>query len=91
MKSINLFYTWMIVMAPYGAYRQWNTGIDPPNNLLGHRSILAICNSIMYVSPFGITKVFSLINRADIYYNKRDKTMYKSSYEELLGINYNTI
>jgi hypothetical protein len=78
-------------MAPYGGYRQWNTEIASPNNLLGHRSVLAICNSVYYVSPLGLTKVFSLINRADIYYNNRDKTMYKSSYEELLGINYNII
>ena len=48
-------------------------------------------NGIVYISPFSIVKLFNLMNRIDIHYNKLDKLKYSSSYEELLGINYDTV
>ena len=28
---------WCMIMFPYGAYRQWNTKLEAPHDLLGHR------------------------------------------------------
>ena len=82
---------WQISMFPYGIYRQWNCEHKPPFNLFGHRVLGSLGNGIVYVSPFGICKLFDLVNRLDIEYNKRDKTQYISPYFELFGKNYNTI
>ena len=79
-----------LVMFPYGTYRQWNTQLETPYDLLGYRILSSSMNGVYYISPFGVTKIFNLFNRLDIKYHNLDKDKYKSSYEELLGFNYNT-
>jgi hypothetical protein len=60
-------------------------------DLYGHRVASSTFNSFIYISPYGLCKLFNLINRIDISYNKKDKLKYKNSYEELIGINYETL
>ncbi len=78
-------------MFPYGFYRQWNSNMPEGFDLYGHRICASTCNGIVYISPFSIFKLFNLMNRIDIHYNKRDKLKYPKSYEELFGINYDTV
>lgn len=82
---------WCGVMFPYGFYRQWKSQMKSPYDLIGHRCASSIANGFIYISPFGVTRLFNLINRTDIYYNKRDKENYHQSYEEFIGINYNIL
>ena len=78
-------------MFPYGFYRQWTSKMPEGFDLYGHRICASTCNGIVYISPFSIFKLFNLMNRIDINYHNLDKLKYSSSYEELLGINYNTV
>jgi hypothetical protein len=82
---------WCGVMFSYGFYRQWKTEMREPFNLYGYRFIGSIANGFVYMSPLGISNIFNLINRIDIYYNKLNKEKYPAVYEELLGSNYNTL
>jgi hypothetical protein len=82
---------WCGVMFPYGFYRQWKSQMISPYDLHGHRCVSSIFNGFIYISPFGVFKLFNLINRIDIYYNKRDKEKYPKPYEELIGMNNDTL
>jgi hypothetical protein len=85
------FLIWSGVMFPYGFYRQWNSKMPTSLDLYGHRTLASLGNGITYISPFGICKLFNLVNRIDIYINKHDVLKYSNSYEELVGRNYDTI
>ena len=78
-------------MFPYGFYRQWNSKMPTSLDLYGHRIVASLANGITYISPFGIFKLFNLVNRMDIYFNKYDMLKYPNSYEELMGSNHDTI
>ena len=67
---------WYGVMFPYGFYRQWNSKIPEGFDLYGHRLAASTFNGFVYMSPFGVLKIFNFINRFDIDYNNRDKTKY---------------
>ena len=85
------FLTYMSTTFSYGFYRQWNTEMEYPYDLFGHRVISSISNGILYFSiPFGCFKLFNAVNRLDIAYHQKDKTKYKDSYSEIFGVNYNT-
>ena len=79
------------IMFPYGFYRQQNTKMPEGLDLYGHRLCISTCNGIIYMSPFGIIKIFNQMNRIDIKHNKRDKLKYPNTYEELLGTNYDIL
>jgi hypothetical protein len=79
---------WCMVMFPYGFYRQWNSKLEAPTDLLGHRVVFSLTNGIIYISPFGLFKLFNQFNRFDIEYNKLDKEQYKKAYEETIGYNH---
>ena len=85
------FLVYPVGIFSYGMYRQWHCKENPPFNLIGHRVLFSVGNGFLYISPFGIFKLFNLVNRLDIAYNKRDKTQYTSPYVEMFGENYNTI
>ena len=78
-------------MSTYGFYRQWNSKLPVGLDLYGHRVCVSAVNSIVYLSPFGLFKLFNLVNRIDIRYYNRDPLKYPNSYEELLGTNYDTL
>jgi len=80
---------WFSTMGPYGIYRQWNVNMNPPFDLYGHRIAASVANGLLYVSPFGIFKLFNLVNRLDIWYYQRNPKEYPNSHQELLYYNYN--
>jgi hypothetical protein len=78
---------WCMFMFPYGVYRQWNAYLEPPIDLLGHRTALSLLNGMVYISPIGVVKLFNQIDRFDIEYHKLDKKKYEKVYEEINGYN----
>jgi len=74
-------------MAPYGFYRQWRSDMKPPHDLYGHRFIGSIINAVWYASPYGVFKVFNLMNRINIYYEHLDPARYPQAYNEFLSKN----
>lgn len=86
-----MYAKWICVMFPYGALRQWRCEIDPPMNLAGDRAIYSLCNGVMYSSPFGVMQLIKQFNRIDVAWSNYHKNNYKKEYEELVGVNYNTI
>lgn len=84
-----MYKLWCGIMFPYGFYRQWNAKQIDSLDLYSHRVLFSLGNGVTYVSPFGLCKIFNLVNRIDIMYNKHDMTKYKKSYEELNGYNHN--
>jgi len=84
-----LYIAWHSFMFPYGFYRQWGCEKEKPFDLFGHRAMYSIGNGIFYCSPFGVCKLFNLINRIDIHYHAYDKKSY-NSYNELFAKNYST-
>jgi hypothetical protein len=82
-----IYLRYACVMAPYGAYRFWRSDLKPPYDLYGHRFAGSILNGIWYASPYGVCKLFNLMNRVNIYYEGRDPSNYPRAYEEFLGTN----
>jgi len=86
------YYTrYAYVMFPYGMYRQWTSDIKPPYDLYGHRCAASILGGCWYAMPYGIFKIFNLMNRINIHYEGRDPSSYPNAYEELLGTNHRVL
>lgn len=77
-----IYLRYAYVMAPYGAYRFWRSDLQPPSDLYGHRFAGSILNGIWYASPYGVFKLFNLMNRVNIYYEGRDPSNYPNAYQE---------
>ena len=48
-------------------------------------------NGIIYVSPFGIIKLYDLARRSEIYTTNENPKDHKNAYYEYIKYNYNTI
>ena len=76
----------------YGFAREMRATYPKEKDVFGTRLIYSIGNGIEYIlPPMTIMHMVSLINRADIYLNNKDKNLYKLSYEENNGQNWNVI
>jgi len=82
------YVSWFMFMFPYGFYRQWNSKLEAATDRIGHRLVSSLANGAIYISPFGLAKLFNQINRFDIEYNNLDKDKYKKAYEEAVGYSY---
>lgn len=83
-----LYPTFCVGMGVYGSYR----GYRAKSQSEGHRLTidkfsLGIINGIMYAAPIAnIWPTVKLLNRMEIEYKQLDKSLYKSNYEEIVGV-----
>ena len=87
---------WKIIL-PVGAfslgcYRGARAEYPSGEDLIGYRVAHSLMNGFIYTSPFGIPHLFNIINRADVAWNHRDKSLYPNIYKEPSGYkNYRVI
>lgn len=68
--------------------RSFNANYESPNDVIGHRVELALCNGILYTiyAPYYQMK---LLNRIDIKLTGKDPSKYKESYQDMYSYNMN--
>lgn len=86
-----MYAKWIYVMFPYGALRQWRSDIPPPHNVMGDRILYSLFSGVLYSSPFGVMQLIRQLNRLDVEWSKYDKDKYIEEYNELFGVNKNTV
>jgi hypothetical protein len=86
-----MYAKWICVMFPYGALRQWRSDIPPPHNVMGDRMLYSLCSGVLYSSPFGVMQLIRQLNRFDVEWSTYDKDKYIGEYNELFGVNKNTV
>ena len=82
---------WCSFMFPYGFYRQYKLDYKAPYDLFTYKLIFSTINGLTYVSPLGIVKLVNLLERCQISFENKNKETYKSSYQELIFYNFNTL
>lgn len=61
--------------------------LPPGQDLIGYRITHSFMNGVIYLTPFGIPHLFNVINRADVAWNHKDKSLYSDIYKEPNGHN----
>lgn len=86
-----LFSYYIVPSFVYGFMRGMNSDLKPPQNVVGWRLLLGLCNGMVYATPpYGAYFQFKLINRIDIHITGKNKEEYKDCYEDLFSKNNNT-
>jgi len=89
-KIMNYYLYWAVPMGSYGFYRGMKSSYKHPFDLTSHKILCSFMNGFIYASPFGIFKLIHLIDRIEIFMNKKNRfELYQSCYEESNGINHN--
>lgn len=95
-KLLNSYLLFNVNFGIYGFIRGVNC-VECENNQLFTQSLLnklgmGLYNSIFYAMPiFNIYPLSKLSNRLEIHFRELDPNIYKSAYEEFVGINMNTV
>lgn len=87
-KKNKKIWSYLIGSGVYGFARSFNVNYDPPNDVLGRRLALALCNGFLYTiyAPYYQMK---LLNRIDIKLKEKDPSKYTESYEDMFSYNMN--
>jgi hypothetical protein len=83
-----LYPTFCVGMGLYGSYRGYKSKPQGEYHLLTiDKFSRGFINGIMYAAPVAnIWPTVKLLNRVEIEYKQLDKSLYKSNYEEIVGV-----
>lgn len=83
-----LYPTFCVSMGLYGSYRGYRAKHQGEDNRLTiDKFTLGFVNGIIYAAPIvNIWPTVKLLNRMEIEYKQLNKDLYKSNYEEIVGV-----
>lgn len=83
-----LYPTFCVGMGLYGSHRGYRSKSHGEDNRLTiDKMTLGFINGIIYAAPIvNIWPTVKLLNRMEIEYKQLDKHLYKSNYEEVVGV-----
>ena len=80
------------MMYGYGFQRQWNSGYQPPSDLIGYKIILSVANGFLYIiPPFSFLRLMNIVNRLQIKFQTKDPEFYPRCYDEIIFTNKNIL